>query len=81
MKFLNNVDGANRVTIADAGNYFTGTNVETVTQEIGSSLTSKQSTLVSGTNIKTINNESVLGSGNIETVDYNLVMALAIALG
>lgn len=28
--------------------------------------TSKQDTLVSGTNIKTINNESILGSGNIE---------------
>lgn len=27
--------------------------------------TSKQATLVSGTNIKTINNESILGSGNI----------------
>ena len=29
-------------------------------------LTSKQDTLVSGTNIKTINNESLLGSGNID---------------
>lgn len=30
-----------------------------------SGLASKQDTLVSGTNIKTINNESLLGSGNI----------------
>lgn len=30
------------------------------------SLSSKQDTLVSGTNIKTINNESLLGSGNID---------------
>lgn len=29
--------------------------------------TSKQDTLVSGTNIKTINNNSILGSGNIDT--------------
>ena len=32
------------------------------------SIASKQNTLVSGTNIKTINNESILGSGNI-TID------------
>lgn len=31
-----------------------------------SALASKQDTLVSGTNIKTINNESILGSGNID---------------
>ena len=29
-------------------------------------LNGKQDTLVSGTNIKTINNESLLGSGNID---------------
>lgn len=34
--------------------------------EIDSMLAEKQNTLVSGTNIKTINGESVLGSGNIE---------------
>lgn len=33
-------------------------------------LSSKQDTLVSGTNIKTINNTSLLGSGNITTNDY-----------
>ena len=32
---------------------------------ISSAISGKQDTLVSGTNIKTINNESVLGSGNI----------------
>ena len=41
-----------------------------------SALTSKQDTLVSGNNIKTINNESVLGNGNISlptvTVDSQL---------
>ena len=33
--------------------------------EVNTALNSKQATLVSGTNIKTINNESILGSGNI----------------
>ena len=32
---------------------------------INSALGGKQSTLVSGTNIKTINNNSILGSGNL----------------
>ena len=42
-----------------------------------SSIATKQDTLVSGTNIKTINNESILGSGNIDiqggggTSNYN----------
>lgn len=33
--------------------------------QINNSISGKQDTLVSGTNIKTINNESILGSGNI----------------
>lgn len=33
--------------------------------EVDSALNGKQATLVSGTNIKTVNNESLLGSGNI----------------
>lgn len=33
--------------------------------EVDSQLATKQNTLTSGTNIKTINNESILGSGNI----------------
>ena len=36
-------------------------------------LTTKQDTLVSGTNIKTINSTSVLGSGNLETLNYNQI--------
>ena len=44
-------DGTNTYTIKDA--------------EARNSLTGKQDTLVSGTNIKTINNNSILGSGNI----------------
>lgn len=34
-------------------------------EQIDTKLANKQDTLVSGTNIKTINNESILGSGNI----------------
>ena len=45
------------------------THVDAVINGSGSSvsnlLNAKQDTLVSGTNIKTINNESLLGSGNI----------------
>ena len=40
--------------------------VEGVETEMGN----KQDTLVSGTNIKTINNQSILGEGNIEISDY-----------
>ena len=36
-------------------------------------LVTKQDTLVSGTNIKTINSTSVLGSGNLETLNYNQI--------
>ena len=36
---------------------------------LDTALSSKQATLVSGTNIKTINGGSILGSGNISTVD------------
>lgn len=34
--------------------------------DLNTALTGKQETLVSGTNIKTVNNQSLLGSGNIE---------------
>ncbi len=43
---------------ADTATTYTKTEVDTA-------LATKQATLVSGTNIKTINNESILGSGNI----------------
>ena len=50
------------ITDAQAGdltNYYTKSETNTL-------LNGKQATLVSGTNIKTINNESLLGSGNID---------------
>ena len=47
--------------------------------DLTSSLNSKQATLVSGTNIKTINNTTVLGSGNfnlVESTDVKHVVVL-----
>ena len=46
-------------TPVDMSNYYTTAQTNTL-------LAGKQATLVSGTNIKTINNESLLGSGNID---------------
>lgn len=69
------------ITDAQAGdltNYYTksetntllGGKADTATTytktEVDTALSGKQTTLVSGTNIKTINNESILGSGNID---------------
>ena len=51
-------------TSGDLSNYYTKSETSGAT-EISTALASKQDTLVSGTNIKTINNESILGSGNI----------------
>ena len=42
-----------------------------LSSDINTALNNKQDTLVSGTNIKTINNESLLGSGNINTNIYS----------
>ena len=39
-------------------------------QSVETSVDGKQDLLVSGTNIKTINNQSILGEGNIEISDY-----------
>lgn len=50
---------------ADLSNYYTKSETSGAT-EISTALNAKQDTLVSGTNIKTINNESLLGSGNID---------------
>ena len=46
-----------------------------------SDLNSKQDTLVSGTNIKTINGQSVIGEGNIEIQQSELPIASANTLG
>lgn len=54
-------------TGGDLTNYYTKIEVNNLLDEKAdeSELANKQDTLVSGTNIKTINNESLLGSGNI----------------
>lgn len=51
-------------TAGDLSNYYTKSETSGAT-EISTALASKQDTLVSRTNIKTINNESILGEGNI----------------
>ena len=52
-------------TPTDLTNYYTKSETSGATQ-ISTALNGKQETLVSGTNIKTINNTSLLGSGNID---------------
>ena len=52
----------------DLSNYYKKSEVDNLLNDKAnkSELTGKQNQLVSGTNIKTINNQSILGSGNIE---------------
>lgn len=57
---VGNASTATRATQDASGN------VITTTYATKSELGTKQSTLISGTNIKTINGESILGSGNME---------------
>ena len=53
---------------ADLGDYYTKTETDTLldNKADASDLANKQDVLVSGDNIKTINNQSLLGSGNID---------------
>jgi hypothetical protein len=68
---------------ADTATTYTKTEVDNA---ITAATSTKQDTLVSGTNIKTINNESILGSGNIDiqgggggmTEDDELLLATAL---
>ena len=58
---------SNLATVATSGDYDDLTNKPNLSQyATQTDLAGKQDTLVSGTNIKTINNESILGSGNID---------------
>lgn len=50
-------------TAGDLSNYYTKQETDNV---ITAATSTKQDTLISGTNIKTINNESILGEGNID---------------
>ena len=66
MKFIDNQLKAKIVKLEDANNNFVNDNVEDALNEAGNKIKNKQDKLVSGTNIKTINGASILGSGNIE---------------
>ena len=50
----------------------TSINNKADTSTVNAALATKQNTLVSGTNIKTVNGESILGSGNINAGDILL---------
>ena len=61
--------------------YQTKTNLDTAlaTKADKSSLASKQDKLVSGTNIKTVNNQSILGSGNISIESTSITVDSALS--
>ena len=66
MKFIDNQLKAKIVKLEDANNNFVNDNVEDALNETVDKIKNKQDKLVSGTNIKTINGQSLLGYGNIE---------------
>ena len=66
MKYIENQLKAKIVKLQDKNNNFTSDNVEDALNEAGNKIKNKQDKLVSGTNIKTINGQSILGYGNIE---------------
>ena len=60
------IGGVDAYTKAEADEKFaTNTQVTELTSNVGTLQTDKQDKLVSGTNIKTINGDSILGNGNI----------------
>ena len=66
--------------IQDLISVYTRSEVDTIASVLSSAIGTKQNTLVSGTNIKTINNVSVLGSGNI-SIDVDVPIPANTALG
>lgn len=78
-------DGAGNdlpVEVSTSGVNFTGTLSQSGTAvPTASQVNAKQDTLVSGTNIKTINSTSVLGSGNISVAPASGIDASAISTG
>ena len=66
MKFIDNQLKAKIVKLEDANNNFVNDNVEDALNEAGNKIKNKQDKLVSGTNIKTVNGQTILGAGNIE---------------
>ena len=87
------VNDSGYITTADTQNFVTSGDVKTQIEsynyinsgqaqtQIDNSISGKQDTLVSGTNIKTINNESILGSGNlvIEATPYSAGTGIGIS--
>lgn len=69
-----------------ANSYLNKTGLQRFYNGIKTKISSKQDTLVSGTNIKTVNNQSLLGSGNITisggsaTFGYTKISALDSAI-
>lgn len=59
---LDNKVDASAYTPTDLSNYYTKSQTDTY---VSNAVSTKQDTLVSGTNIKTINGQSLLGNGNI----------------
>ena len=70
MKYIENQLKAKIVKLQDKNNNFTSDNVENALNEVGDKIKKKQDKLVSGTNIKTINGQSILGYGNIEITSF-----------
>lgn len=68
-------------TYQPKGNYAGQQEVTDLTANVTALQTNKQDTLVSGTNIKTINGQSLLGEGNIEIQQSELPIASADTLG
>lgn len=68
-------------TYQPKGNYAGQQEVTDLTANVTALQANKQDTLVSGTNIKTINGQSLLGEGNIEIQQSELPIASADTLG
>lgn len=63
---VNNVNGVEEISLnIGTGLEISDSNALTISEEIVRRINNKQDLLESGTNIKTINNESILGEGNI----------------
>ena len=70
-----NTDGDMEMMLAEPGTYLKTATVPSKTN-METALNAKQDTLVSGTNIKTVNGQSLLGSGNINIAGGGGVAAL-----
>ena len=64
------------IPATDLTNYYDKTQVDSLIPNIST----KQDTLVSGTNIKSINGESIVGSGDLKIEGFTLAQAQATAL-